>query len=404
MSTPGRHGRTRRSSATAPRPAAGRARRWRRARWPLGLLALVVVAGLLVGAARAADLDPDPRARQPRRPRRPRRGADPRPRRASTSATCATSPTSSRSPAPARPCSSSATTCSRTSRSTRLDATDADLVLVDAGWALGVLTPSLASSGGYARRARGPHRRSARTRTRSPPAPSRRAAGCWPPARARSSASPRPGTATDQGGAYAVAESDGRRIVALADMAPVHQPAPRRAGQRGARPARARPARAARLVHPVARRRGGGRRVRGRHRRRCCRRWSRSSRCSCCSSSWSPRSGADAGWAGSSPSSCRSSSARARPPAAAGACTGADGPTGTPPPPCAPGRPHAARAGSGLPRSAPAPLVVDAIARAAGRRPADVEALLYGPPPTDDRGLAQLARDLDHLESEVHRT
>ena len=58
----------------------------------------------------------------------------------------------------------------------------------------------------------------------------------------------------------------------------------------------------------------------------------------------------------------------------------------------------------GLPRSAPAPLVVDAIARAAGRRPADVEALLYGPPPTDDRGLARLARDLDHLESEVHRT
>ena len=58
----------------------------------------------------------------------------------------------------------------------------------------------------------------------------------------------------------------------------------------------------------------------------------------------------------------------------------------------------------GLPRSAPAPLVVDAVARATGRRPADVEALLYGPPPTDDRALAQLAHDLDHLESEVHRT
>ncbi|WP_456847038.1 DUF4350 domain-containing protein [Cellulomonas sp. P5_C6] len=58
----------------------------------------------------------------------------------------------------------------------------------------------------------------------------------------------------------------------------------------------------------------------------------------------------------------------------------------------------------GLPRSAPAPLVVDAVARATSRRPSDVEALLYGPPPTDDRGLAQLARDLDHLESEVHRT
>ncbi len=58
----------------------------------------------------------------------------------------------------------------------------------------------------------------------------------------------------------------------------------------------------------------------------------------------------------------------------------------------------------GLPRSAPAPAVIDAVARAASRAPQDVEALLYGPPPTDDRGLARLARDLDHLESEVHRT
>ena len=37
-------------------------------------------------------------------------------------------------------------------------------------------------------------------------------------------------------------------------------------------------------------------------------------------------------------------------------------------------------------------------------RPEQIEALLYGPPPTDDNGLAQLARDLDHLESEVHRS
>ncbi|NUU16831.1 DUF4350 domain-containing protein, partial [Cellulomonas humilata] len=58
----------------------------------------------------------------------------------------------------------------------------------------------------------------------------------------------------------------------------------------------------------------------------------------------------------------------------------------------------------GLPRSAPAPVVVDAVARATTRPAQAVEALLYGPPPTDDRGLAQLARDLDHLESEVHRT
>src|SRR4029079_16437584 len=46
----------------------------------------------------------------------------------------------------------------------------------------------------------------------------------------------------------------------------------------------------------------------------------------------------------------------------------------------------------GLPGWAPAPLVAAAAARATSRRPADVEALLYGPPPTDDRGLADLAR------------
>jgi hypothetical protein len=57
----------------------------------------------------------------------------------------------------------------------------------------------------------------------------------------------------------------------------------------------------------------------------------------------------------------------------------------------------------GLPRSAAAPDVVTAIARATGRQATAVEALLYGPPPTDDRGLALLARDLDDLESEVHR-
>lgn len=58
----------------------------------------------------------------------------------------------------------------------------------------------------------------------------------------------------------------------------------------------------------------------------------------------------------------------------------------------------------GLPRSAPPQVVIDALARASGRSPGQIEALLYGPPPTDDHGLAQLARDLDHLESEVHRS
>lgn len=57
----------------------------------------------------------------------------------------------------------------------------------------------------------------------------------------------------------------------------------------------------------------------------------------------------------------------------------------------------------GLPRSADAPSLVDALARATGRPARDVEALIYGPPPTDDAGLLRLADDLHHLESEVHR-
>lgn len=58
----------------------------------------------------------------------------------------------------------------------------------------------------------------------------------------------------------------------------------------------------------------------------------------------------------------------------------------------------------GLPASAGAAAVIDALARATGRSTDDVAALLYGPPPTDDAGLALLARRLDDLESEVHRS
>src|SRR5665647_2284492 len=58
----------------------------------------------------------------------------------------------------------------------------------------------------------------------------------------------------------------------------------------------------------------------------------------------------------------------------------------------------------GLPRSAGATDVIDALARATGRPIEQVAGLLYGPPPTDDAGLLQLARQLDELESEVHRT
>ena len=57
----------------------------------------------------------------------------------------------------------------------------------------------------------------------------------------------------------------------------------------------------------------------------------------------------------------------------------------------------------GLPRTAAAPAMIDALARATGRRTDEVADLLYGPPPTDDAGLELLARRLDDLESEVHR-
>lgn len=58
----------------------------------------------------------------------------------------------------------------------------------------------------------------------------------------------------------------------------------------------------------------------------------------------------------------------------------------------------------GLPRSAGAADVIDALARATGHSTEQVAGLLYGPPPIDDAGLLQLARQLDKLESEVHRT
>lgn len=58
----------------------------------------------------------------------------------------------------------------------------------------------------------------------------------------------------------------------------------------------------------------------------------------------------------------------------------------------------------GLPRSAAAPDVIAALARATGRAEDDVRDLLYGPPPTSDAGLEHLARRLDQLESEVHPT
>ncbi|MFI2366035.1 DUF4350 domain-containing protein [Promicromonospora sp. NPDC019610] len=57
----------------------------------------------------------------------------------------------------------------------------------------------------------------------------------------------------------------------------------------------------------------------------------------------------------------------------------------------------------GLARSSDANTVVDAVVAATNRPSQQVADLLYGPPPADDAALAELARRLDTLESEVHR-
>ncbi|WP_244666475.1 DUF4350 domain-containing protein [Myceligenerans indicum] len=58
----------------------------------------------------------------------------------------------------------------------------------------------------------------------------------------------------------------------------------------------------------------------------------------------------------------------------------------------------------GLARSADATAVTDAVAAATHRSTEQVAHLLYGPPPADDGELTELARSLDNLESEVHRS
>lgn len=57
----------------------------------------------------------------------------------------------------------------------------------------------------------------------------------------------------------------------------------------------------------------------------------------------------------------------------------------------------------GVPRTASRADLVDAIRRATGRSTAQIEDLLYGPPPADDAALLTLLTALDSLESEVHR-
>ncbi|UFU02184.1 DUF4350 domain-containing protein [Ruania suaedae] len=59
---------------------------------------------------------------------------------------------------------------------------------------------------------------------------------------------------------------------------------------------------------------------------------------------------------------------------------------------------------TGLARTAQPGEVVDALARASGRRPEEIDSLLYGPPPTDDATLLTLTHALDTLEGEVHRS
>ncbi|BDZ42901.1 hypothetical protein GCM10025865_22000 [Paraoerskovia sediminicola] len=56
----------------------------------------------------------------------------------------------------------------------------------------------------------------------------------------------------------------------------------------------------------------------------------------------------------------------------------------------------------GVPASAGRDVVVEATARACGRTPDEIQHILYGPPPTDDAALLELATRLDTLESEVH--
>ncbi|MBO3083881.1 DUF4350 domain-containing protein [Cellulomonas fengjieae] len=375
------------------------AHRWRRARWPLGLLALVVLAGLLTALpapqTSTVTLAPDNPADLGGRAAAQilgQQGVDVRYVRRLAQVESLAGPGSTVLVV--------GDYLLEAEQVEALGATGADLVLVDAGWALSLLTDAITAGGSASGEAE--------VRTAQCDDPDAVAAGRIT-ARGELLATGAgavvcfPGPESQRGGAYAVVESDGRRIAALADVSPLtnqyladegnaalvlralgrHErlvwyiPSLDDAMAGGeeagtdtsavlppvvpilglqlllvvAVAALWRGRRLGRLVTepmPVVVRAGETTRGRGRLYRR----------------------------------------ARSYGHAAAALRAGT-----------------AARSAArlGLPRSAPAPLVVDAVARATGRRSADVEALLYGPPPTDDRGLAQLARDLDHLESEVHR-
>lgn len=57
----------------------------------------------------------------------------------------------------------------------------------------------------------------------------------------------------------------------------------------------------------------------------------------------------------------------------------------------------------GVPRAADRHALTSAIARATNRPTAEVERILYGPPPSDDLTMISIIEELDTLESEVHR-
>ncbi|WP_291377571.1 DUF4350 domain-containing protein [Demequina sp.] len=58
----------------------------------------------------------------------------------------------------------------------------------------------------------------------------------------------------------------------------------------------------------------------------------------------------------------------------------------------------------GVPRSSGKAVLLAATARAAGRPVAEVEAILYGPPPGNESAMMSLIEQIDTLEREVHRT
>ena len=385
------------------RPAAGRARRWRRARWPLGLLALVVVAGILSAL-------PEPR-------------------------------TSTLTLAPDNPgdlgARAAAQILGREGVDVRYVRHIADVeslagpgstVLVVGDYLLtgpagrgarrdrsgpGARRRGLGAGAAHARRWRraaatraSPRsaRRSATTPTRSLPAPSRRAAACCAPAPARSSASPPRARRPTRAAPTPSPSPTGAGSSRWPTWHPLTNQRPRRAGQRGARPARARPARAARLVHPVARRRRRGRRApaapgellppvvpvlalqlaaRRRGRRALARPPARPA----------GHRAAAGGGAG-----------RRDHPGPRAAVPARRGPTGTPPRRCAPARPHAARRRLGLPPVRARTAVVDAVARAPARPGRTSRRCCTVPHrPTTARWCGSPVTST-HLESEVHRT